>query len=126
MNQPALFAPPAWTDRWNIGDRCRNRLNPAAIGTVIDVTPGRTIRVEWTGHPYWGTFTTTYGLDHLIEPFSEAPTSDASAGASVPAGAPVSGRSPTSPPAGDAARQLGCAVPVPATDGPSENQGSNE
>lgn len=65
MNQPPLFADPSWTDRWVIGDHCRNPLADV-LGTVTAISD-RTIDVKWHDHPTWGTYTTTYGSDHLLQ-----------------------------------------------------------
>lgn len=65
MSQGALFSDPVWTDRWAVGDRCRNPLTDV-LGTVTAIGD-HTIDVEWHDHPTWGTYTTTYGLDRLLE-----------------------------------------------------------
>lgn len=67
--QPSLWTEPLWTDRFAPGDPVRDvYLDMPA--TVVDVVPGRHVRVRFTGHPYHGTYECTYGHPSALEPLA--------------------------------------------------------
>lgn len=113
--QDALFGDPLWTDRWNVGDNVRNVVNPVCVGTVLAIDPGRTIRIEWADHPHWGTYTTSYGFDHLIEPLTSErllPRSDAAAGPDLPPDGSAQDAAPAAAPSvHESAPVAGCTAP---------------
>lgn len=65
-DQTSLFTDPEWTDRWDVGARCRDR-NLGHDGVITGIDPGVRLHVRWIDHPRYGTYDQTLGFDRLLE-----------------------------------------------------------